>query len=178
MLGENYFLADLHLGHAKVLLMDSGPFPTINERDAAITANCLSLGKRNRTLWLLGDVAFRRGILESFMAEMRKRWGKIILIRGNHDDRVAWQLRDIFDEAHEARYLRINKDIKFYLSHYAHRVWRNSSHGSYHVHGHSHGALSRWGRSIDVGANVTDYRPMCDTEIVSELQDQPYTNHH
>lgn len=178
MLGQNYFLSDLHLGHKKVLVMDPRPFPDIETHDACITERCLKLGSHGRTLWLLGDVAFRKEGLEAFMGEMRRQWGKIILIRGNHDDRVAWKLRELFDEAHEARYLRVDAKVKFYLSHYAHRTWRNSNHGAYHVHGHSHGALLPWGRSIDVSANVMDYMPIADTEIVEKLNDLPNVDHH
>ena len=117
------------------------------------------------------------------------------LVRGNHDDRGAWQLRDLWASAHEAFYLRVDNDVSAYLSHYAHRVWRNSHRGAYHIHGHSHGGLRKWehssrewavqdkreipyGRSTDVSANCIDYKPRCLTAIVEELKNQPHINHH
>ena len=178
MTAHHFTIADLHLGHANVLKHDNRPFASIEEHDAALTASCAELGSSNRTLWLLGDVATRKKDLEAFMSVVAPRWGKIILIRGNHDDKVAWRFRDMFTEAHEARYLRISPAERFYLSHYAHRTWRNSHHGAYHLHGHSHGALPPLGRSMDVGANCIGYAPISLQTAVERMHDQPNTNHH
>ena len=84
----------------------------------------------------------------------------------------------MFDEAHESRYLRVNPDVKVYGSHYAHRTWRNSHHGAYHIHAHSHGALPRLGRSADCGAPCVEYAPKPLTWFVEQLKDQPSVNHH
>lgn len=174
---EHHFSSDQHLGHANVLAHDRRPFATIEEHDETITQRCRPASGKGE-LWLLGDVAYRREGLIAFMEAIRPHWHKIHLIRGNHDDRVAWQLRDLFDSASEALYLRIDKDTKVYVSHYAHRVWRNSHHGSYHVHGHSHGALPRWGRSLDASVNVNDFRPRPMSWIIHELKDAASINHH
>lgn len=174
----HWLIADLHLGHTNVLRYDNRPYPNIEMHNLSLTRNCCKDGMPNRTLWILGDVASRREGLKTFMETIRPYWGKIILIRGNHDDAVAWRHRDLFDEAHEARYLRVNKEVKVYMSHYAHRTWRNSHHGAYHVHGHSHGALPMWGRSMDVGAPCVNYTPISLAEVVEKLKDQPTTNHH
>ena len=175
---QHYLLADLHLGHKNVLRHDKRPWVDIAAHDAAMRAECARLGRKNRTLWLLGDIASRTSDLEAFLDEVEDHWGKIILIRGNHDDKVAWRQREWFDEAHESRYVRLTPDIKMYLSHYAHRTWRNSHHGAYHFHGHSHGALPRLGRSMDVGAPCVGYRPICLTECIEQLVASPSTNHH
>lgn len=165
------FLADLHLGHENVIKHDNRPYACIGEHDRDLTRMCACVGRKNATLWLLGDVAQRKRDLFPFMEECRKYWGKIILIRGNHDDKVAWRHRDLFDEAHESRYVRVDSDVKLYLSHYAHRVWRNSHHGSIHLHGHSHGHLPQLGRSMDVGAPCVGYRPIWLVEVVERMKD-------
>lgn len=177
-LDNHWFIADLHLGHARVLKCDDRPFDTIDQHDRALTANCAGWGTPQRTLWLLGDVAFRKPDLDRFVEVVKPEWGRVILVRGNHDDKVAWRCRGQFSEAHEAHYLRVTPSVKVYLSHYAHRVWRNSHHGSYHLHGHSHGALSPWGRSMDVGANCVGYSPISLTSIVDQLKSAPPINHH
>lgn len=185
VLDNHYFIADLHLGHGRMLApeYDNRPFATIEEHDRALRDNCAALGDKSSTLWLLGDVAISRQHLIEFMETVQPRWQRVILIRGNHDDRVAWRLRELFSEAHEAHYMRArNKtddiDVRVYLSHYAHRTWRNSHRGSYHLHGHSHGALKRWGRSMDVGANCVGYKPISLAEVVEQLKDQHHVNHH
>lgn len=174
----SYFISDLHLGHERVLGFDKRPFASIQEHDAHLTQSCADLGKPGRQLWILGDVAFRSNHLRDFMSVVKPRWGAVHLIRGNHDDRVAWQMRNLFDSAHEALYVRIDKQTKVYMSHYAHRVWRNSHHGSYHVHGHSHGALPRHDRSMDVGANCIGYAPISMDRVVEELSHSETVNHH
>jgi calcineurin-like phosphoesterase family protein len=178
MIHNHYFISDLHLGHANVIKHDNRPFADIDEHDKALITNASHLGMPNRTLWVLGDVAHDCDTLRLFMRVQRRCWGKIMLIRGNHDDRVAWKLRSLFDEAHESRYLRVDRETKVYLSHYAHRTWRNSHHGAYHLHGHSHGALPRIGRSMDVGANCIGYSPISLATCIAQLHKQNYTNHH
>ena len=171
-------VSDLHLGHANILRYDGRPYANITEHDNALTINCFKDGYPSRTLWILGDVAYRTPDLIKFMQRIRPYWGKINLIRGNHDDKVAWKHRALFDESHEAYYLRVNKDVRVYLSHYAHRVWRNSHRGSYHLYGHSHGALPGVGRSMDVGAPCIRCAPISMQEVVERLQDKETINHH
>lgn len=175
---DHWLIGDLHLGHANVLKHDNRPYANISEHDRDLGRQCAGVGRKSRTLWLVGDIAQTKAHLVKFMDEIRPHWGKIILIRGNHDDKVAWRLRDMFDEAHEARYLRVDVNVKVYISHYAHRTWRNSHHGAYHIHAHSHGALPRLGRSADCGAPCVEYAPKPLTWFVEQLKDQPCTNHH
>lgn len=171
--------SDLHLGHANVLKHDQRPFETIEEHDEILIRNFKARGKPGRELWLLGDVAYRKTLLVRFMEAQRSAgWSKICLVRGNHDDRVAWSMRDLFDEAHESRYIRLNREVKLYVSHYAHRTWRNSHHGAYHAYGHSHGALPPWGRSYDVSVNVNVYAPTSMEKIIDCCKDSPSINHH
>lgn len=180
-LPAHYFTADLHLGHRNVIHMDGRPFPNLETHDGELTVRCRPEGgdeKRHPQLWLLGDVGHRAADVEAFMEAIRPYWSKIHLIRGNHDDRAAWKLRHLFDSAHEAFYLRINPEVRLYLSHYACRTWRNSHHGSIHLHGHSHGALPRWGRSMDVGTMLNCFYPYALHYIVQEMQALPMTNHH
>jgi calcineurin-like phosphoesterase family protein len=84
-----------------------------------------------------------------------------------------------FESSHEARYIRLN-GIGIYLSHYALRTWRNSHHGSMHLHGHSHGSLPRWGRSRDVGFVTEDANlaPINWELIYEQLIQYEFTNHH
>lgn len=55
------------------------------------------------------------------------------------------------------------------LFHYACRVWNASHHGSFHLWGHSHGGLSHQGRSLDVGVDSWDYRPVTILQVKDRL---------
>lgn len=175
---ETYFIADLHLGHAGVLKHDERPFKTIGEHDDHILKHLAALPQSSE-LWVLGDVAFNKEALERFFAATTHL--QVCLIRGNHDDSYAWKKRQQFHQAAESLYIKRSVQgvpVKLYLSHYAHRVWRNSCHGSLHLHGHSHGALLPVGRSMDVGANRLDYAPISLTQVYTRLSDLPTVHHH
>lgn len=180
-LPAHYFTADLHLGHSRILQLDGRPWDDIEVHDIALAQRMRPRPEdRNRSpqLWLLGDVGHKKKHVEALLRDIRPHWAKIHLIRGNHDDRAAWAVRELFDSANEALYLRISPVVRLYLSHYAHRVWRNSHHGSYHLHGHSHGALPRDGRSMDVGVMLHDYLPVPLRQVIALLDDAVFVDHH
>lgn len=177
----HYFTADLHVGHKHILRLDGRPWDSIHEHDNAMSLNMVPQTQdKNRSpqLWILGDVGYRADHVKRLMASLRPHWAKIHLVRGNHDDKAAWKLRDLFDTAQEAFYLRVAPDLRFYLSHYAHRVWRNSHYGSYHLHGHSHGGLAKWGRSMDVGCMLHNYKPVSIGEVEKAVGNGEAMNHH
>lgn len=176
-----YFTSDLHIGHTNVIQYDSRPFQNVEQHDWALAMKCRPSEEdsgRSPQLWILGDVARTAKDFERFASQVFPHWYKVHLIRGNHDDKAAWKLRDRFASAHEALYLRVNASVRIYLSHYAHRVWRNSHHGAFHLYGHSHGALPGIGRSMDVGVNVNSYAPVSLETVVSTLGTLDDTNHH
>ena len=45
------------------------------------------------------------------------------------------------------------KKYEIFLSHYPHRSWPKSYHGSIHLFGHTHSNLPPWGLSFDVGVD-------------------------
>lgn len=177
-----YFTSDLHLGHKNVIAHDNRPFATIEEHDQHILSQLADL-RIGDDLWVLGDVAFTRPSLAAFFDATAHL--KVHLIRGNHDDKLAWRCRSRFASSEEATYVSMPvwgtfalETVNIYLSHYAHRVWRNSHHGSYHLFGHSHGALPGLGRSMDVGVNVNHYKPVALDDVIAKLSGYAPTDHH
>lgn len=170
---HDYFISDLHLGHSLLLKEERSQFASIEEHDAALLYNCNLIPKAS-FLWLLGDVAFQLSAFEAFMAGLRPDI-KPCLIRGNHDDRIAWKMRARFHFAAEAHYLvrKVGNEDgncrparRAYLSHYSHRVWRNSHHGAIHLYGHSHGNIAPWPGSVEVSANVLGFMPISFSEAL------------
>lgn len=52
------------------------------------------------------------------------------------------------------------------LCHYAFEVWNKKHYGSWHLHGHSHGALKfRDIKRLDVGVDTNNYMPYSMDEI-------------
>ena len=46
------------------------------------------------------------------------------------------------------------------LCHYAMRIWDRAPYGARHLYGHIHGRLPPQGRSLDVGVDSHDFRPV------------------
>lgn len=184
--------SDLHLGHTKILQHEDRPWSDIDCHDQGLAENFCDTMNPGDHLWLLGDVAWHIDPLVKFMTHMQKHGVTSHLVRGNHDDRAAWKWKAGsaslgFQTKHEAcfKVFKIAPQdelsggkVEVYLSHYAHRVWRNSSHGALHLYGHSHGNLPEMGRSMDVGIMCSEWRPLAMDEIVRKLLKQPTTNHH
>lgn len=169
-----YFTADLHLDHAKVLVGERGRcFPTIEQWSAHILAEINRVVRRQDTLYVLGDFAFKRPDLW----RSQIKCGDVWLIIGNHDPAQV-QLDAAFGKG-KARltYETHALDQPCFLSHYAHAFWPKSHRGSIHLYGHNHGqreeTLDEWmpqRRSQDVCPEMAhrllgEWRPFSEVEI-------------
>lgn len=120
-------------------------------------------------VWHLGDFAWKIANYKRFLDRLN---GSIHLVLGNHEPKLS-RLKDVgFASIHDVHYMRRNGQ-KIFLSHYAHRTWRCDHYGSWHLYGHSHGHLPGIGRSMDVGVDACDYRPISFEEIHELFKDLP-----
>lgn len=176
---RTWYTADLHLGHPGILKSQpvTRPFPSVEEMDATIVERINERVERNDILYILGDFA-----LSSNAAYVEHLFHAIacqkVLVLGNHDLGRHGHIKNII--AHlpwtisPIAALEIKDEpsgCRVWLSHYAHRTWPASHHGSYHLFGHSHGALPPLGRSRDVGIDCPDTGsgPMLFTDLVETL---------
>lgn len=163
-----FFTADLHFCHEK-LAINTRPWSTFHEHDAAILENINRTVAKRDTLYILGDVSWRSpGVLLT-----RIECDAVHLIWGNHD-RAGYA--KAFISAEDVSEVRIEGD-KVWLSHYAHAFWPASHKGSYHLYGHTHAKAEEeldriWPqrRSMDVGVDnafrlLGEYRPFSWDEI-------------
>lgn len=182
-----WFTSDSHYSHSSI----SGPelskwksgyrtFKTIQEMNECLIDTINKYVKEDDILYHLGDFSFGS---PQKMYEFRKSLvcKTIHLIKGNHDE--------IFDEFYEEKRQRLSFDPfelftsvrdtytgyigknKFHLSHYAHRVWPGSHRGTIHLYGHSHGSISDFGKSMDVGIDAhKEFRPFHINEILQIME--------
>lgn len=167
-----FVTSDQHHGHAHVIRYCNRPFNSLDEMNETLITNHNSVVKSGDSVYHLGDFAFKTP--EVFLRRLN---GRHILIKGNHDDRkkcenagFAW-VKDVYG-------LKVDKKYYFWLSHYAHRAWNKSNHGSFHCFGHSHGNMPDYGRSCDVGVDCWNYFPVSLEEVVSRLSDKDCVDHH
>lgn len=158
---KDWFTADTHFGHENIIRYAGRPFKTAAENDAAIIANWNSRVAPRDRVFFLGDFAFRNK--EAALAIRRKLNGNIFFISGNHDA-AARQIKDTFGWYEKSMEVE-SEGHKFYLSHYAHRVWNKSHHGVMHLYGHSHGSLPDDPRALSMDVGVDSWARICKQDL-------------
>jgi hypothetical protein len=88
-----------------------------------------------------------------------------IWVPGNHDKDTRKLIQE-FSWFNDLAEVSLNGQ-RIVLCHYAVRVWNQSSHGAWHLYGHSHGRLpeSEILPSMDVGVDTHDFSPWHFDEI-------------
>jgi calcineurin-like phosphoesterase family protein len=149
-MGGYFFTGDQHFGHANIIRFCGRPFASVEEMDAEIIRRHNEAVGPEDTVVHAGDFHFRGArAAQSYLNDLN---GYHIFVRGNHD---RWMDSDV----PHIRELRI-EGTHLVVCHYAMRVWPRSHHGSWQLHGHSHGALEPVGLQWDVGVDNNDFRPV------------------
>lgn len=184
-----YFTADSHFLHAKIIEYTNRPFANVEDMNDEIIRNWNDVIPGHGIVYHLGDFAL--GNTEQTLNIINRLNGQIHLIRGNHEKTVMKSkvLRDkfveIFDYAcelkvddPEATYVSGNGKQLIVLSHYPFETWRNSGHGSWHLHGHSHGNLPTADNvlRLDVGVDnpFCDFFPVSYNQIKKHMQTKKF----
>jgi calcineurin-like phosphoesterase family protein len=163
-----YFTSDIHFGHYLPAL--NRPF-TGQAMDEYIIDRWNSTVSNKDEVWVLGDFSLHS------TAEQMQKWferlnGSKHLILGNHDKpnkvhRLRWAS---IHDTHMLTNVEIgNCRDSYWLSHYSHRVWPSKHHGVYHLYGHSHGHLAGLDRSMDVGIDANEYKPIAAIQVHAKL---------
>ena len=177
-MNDVFFGSDWHFGHARVIPACGRPFASVEEMDEAMIANWNATVRRGDRIYCLGDLFFHRP--EKIREILSRLSGEKFLIKGNHDrDLGKWA--GAFVWARDVETIKV-KDQKIFLSHYAHRVWKDSHHGAWNLHGHSHGSLSILPgyKQADVGVDCWGFKPVSFDELrplLDPIEFQPVDHH-
>jgi calcineurin-like phosphoesterase family protein len=172
---NTWWTSDTHFGHAMLVERGHRPFVSVEEMDAKMIEAWNAYVKDNDDVWHLGDFNFRGPHdTKHYISQLH---GRINIIWGNHDDKYARRHPELFASVQDIKYLRMYGE-RIYMSHYAHRVWRSSHHGSWHLYGHSHAGLPDMNRSMDVGVDARSFKPISFEEVGAYMLTQPVTKHH
>lgn len=195
-----WFTSDTHFGHKNI----AGPevtnwksgyrdFKSIHEMNMSLVNGINKYVKEDDVLYHLGDWSFG-GVHNILQFRNYIVCKNIHLILGNHDQHITdkeikyndtfFNPLDLFSSVQDVLHLNVGK-TRFFLSHYAHRVWNGSHKGVIHLYGHSHGSIDDYGKSMDVGVDVAykifgEYRPFNIGDINNIMSDrQTYkVDHH
>ena len=112
----NFYIADLHIGHANVLRFDNRPFADLSEMHEAIVTNWNSVVTGNDTVYVLGDFIWaKESEWPLYLAPLA---GNKVLIRGNHDPKVfSKATRSFFQDVKDYKEIT-DSDKHVVLCHY------------------------------------------------------------
>jgi len=167
--GNLWFTADHHFGHANIIDFCHRPFASVEDMNEGLIMRWNDRINPGDQVYVLGDL-FWKGGLPIF----KRLNGVIHLIEGSHDAEA--KRPEIREHLAEIVWLKTLKTATFprswpiTLCHYAMRTWPFSFHGGWHLFGHSHGRLSPYGKSFDVGVDTHDYYPYHMDEVIETMQ--------
>ena len=161
-----FFTSDEHYEHANVIRFCNRPFANIEEMREGLIANHNAVVGPNDVTYHLGDMFWRRCSIPLANQILDRLNGKHYLLLGNHDE-VAKRVAGRFEWVKETSL--VQTPTRVWLSHYAHRSWPDSHKFSYHVYGHTHGVLSDYRYSTDVGVDAKNYHPFSYDELVAYM---------
>lgn len=171
-----------HFKHDAIRGYTDRPWDTVDEMDSALIENWNEVVGGDDELYHLGD--FTLGDWDDFIQYTWRLNGRIKIVPGNHDWR--WMRgqkgRSAYSASgHEVEVLpplynlqvpspgNGKRPLTIVLCHFALRVWHKSHHASFHCYSHSHGRLSGYGRSMDVGVDANDYAPVSLETVIERL---------
>jgi calcineurin-like phosphoesterase family protein len=163
-----WFTADFHFGHKNIIRYCDRPFASVEQMNETILERLNARVKLNDVMYFLGDFCIgpRQRALE-FRSQIRCK--TIFAVPGNHD-REARKLTQEFSWLPPLAEISL-RGQRIVLCHYAMRVWNHSSHGAWHLYGHSHGRLpeQETSLSMDVGVDTHDFWPWHLDEIREQM---------
>ncbi len=179
-----WFTSDYHMGHRNIIGLCERPFADVDTMEREIIARHNALVGPNDDVYDLGDFAFR--CTPEHAAEcLRKLTGRRIILWGNHDKPLRQALgKGFLDDLVASGKVSFigDPDPQFHtgfritidgqriiLSHYAQRTWLGAFRGAWHLYGHSHGNLSPFKSSFDVGVDAHEFRPISYEEVKGKM---------
>ena len=154
---KTWFIADLHLGHQKIIDFELRPFKTLEEMDEAIVENWNSVVGDNDDIFVLGDFSFYDK--EKTTEICKKLKGRKILIMGCHDEEsVSYYMECGFEEVYN--YPIIYREF-FMLSHKPLYINTNMPYANIFGHVHSNVMYKTYSsQSACVCVERTSYYPL------------------
>lgn len=134
---KRWMIADLHLGHAKIMEYEERPFATLEEVDRTIIKNWNNTVSKYDKVFVLGDVSFYHK--ERLMEIVKQLNGHKILVKGNHDKKSNdYWLECGFKEV--SKYPIVLPELNVIMSHEP----LESVGGFFNYHGHVHSKIESY----------------------------------
>lgn len=171
-----FVISDLHLGHANIIKYCNRPFSNVYEMNKALVYNWNSTIRKDDIVYFLGDLAYGRN--SSTDRWLHKLNGKIIFLKGNHDESNSIELLD---------HLIVESDgFKFYLTHDPANIPNNWN--GWVIHGHVHNNSRDYDikrkypyinyakKRVNVSVELTNYKPLKLSTIIKQINEGKTVN--
>ena len=181
-----YFTSDMHFGHEAILRYCNRPFANVEEMNQKLIENWNKKVPEDGIVFNLGDFAWGG---YPFWKSMREQLnGKIILIKGNHDEKNLTQTgaQELFELVTYQMKIQI-EGRKIYLNHYPFLcyagTYRDANGLEYQAFGHVHSGPGAKGLDVDrlsmlfptqydVGVDNNNYEPISWSELNDRIGQQ------
>lgn len=166
----NYYTADPHLGHEKIISLANRPFADVQEMNKTIVDNWRSVVRPDDDIYILGDMFHRA---EDPVNILKQLTGRLHLIRGNHDKFINdSECRKFFESVDQL--LEVNDEgRRVILFHYPIVEWNAFYRGAIHLFGHIHNRdgdakriMAQIPNCYNVGMDCLNFVPMTLTQII------------
>jgi calcineurin-like phosphoesterase family protein len=156
-----FFTSDTHFGH-KLMLRLGRAFTDVDEMDRHLIECWNDRVPPGSDVFHLGDISFRKD--DQTVNILRQLNGRLYLVTGNHDRGINTTVKSCFLAVAPYMELKVERQ-KIILFHFPIHSWHAVHHGSWHLHGHSHGSCAPLGKRMDVGVDCHALRPVSYREI-------------
>jgi calcineurin-like phosphoesterase family protein len=172
--GNTWVLADPHFTHHNILGFKRPdgtplrPFQTVKEMDETLISNWNGVVQDEDRVYLMGDVAFKPAYLRAIIPRLR---GRIVLVKGNHDDCKLSLYHELFDDVRAC----VPKK-GFILTHIPIHPdslgrWGLNIHGHLHAHVVTKGPHAKADpRYVCVSVEQLDYTPKLLSKVLEEAE--------
>lgn len=113
---KNFYIADMHFGHARVIEFDERPFFDIADMEKELIENWNSRVTNIDTVYILGDFCW--GKEDEWQRILRALNGNKVLIQGNHDlGNMSDKLKSMFQDVKPYKEIK-DSGYHIIMSHY------------------------------------------------------------
>lgn len=166
-----WFTADTHFCHRRIIELAKRPFPDFKVMNEALIRAWNERVAPDDVVWHVGDFACTKR--EEEIAPIFHRLNGVKhLILGNHDVENEGTLALPWASMSERKLAHVEHQM-ICMDHYPMKTWPRARKGAIHLFGHVHGALRGTDRSLDVGVDSWDFKPVSLAEIRRRLAKLP-----
>lgn len=163
-----YFTSDNHFGHANIIKYCNRPFASVEEMNETMIERWNATVTDDDLVYHLGDFAFGK---PEFIADILRRLkGKIVIMKGNHDRKMAplrerCEVKNFLVVQLDGFQLLLKHKPNYYIEH-----WHGAQ---YYLCGHVHDSWTqivnqKTNRAIyNVGVDVRDFTPVTLSQILN-----------